>query len=390
MADPLLWPFCPQAGHTEALEWQTDVIRCKTAEERHSLRQTPRQELSCAYQLVPNAYGRARELAKRIGRDPCYAPVWSQRTAVGIIAAHTASLPVDTATSSYQSGGYALVWDADDACEAVKVGSVGSGTITLDPWVVGSYTKALVMPARVATFAQDFEADREPQGQTGGKTNCQARFVCEVTEDLSGASGGLTYPSYLGDPVITDPAVLVGGIRDQDGREVETLDSGSGIVYRAPLYGFPTHASTLCWRALDRAGIQALRIWLHTRKGMWKRFWAPTWNRDVTVTADIGSGSDTIEIAAVGFASTYPLPCDLAIVTKAGTLTCVHVTDANPGSAGREVLTIDGAFSGGCPVSNIAGTCRLTLSRFDADRIELIHKSGGGVTVSVPITEVPT
>lgn len=383
------WPYIPQHGITESLEWRTDVLACRNTEQRIAIRTTPRQELILTHRLTPEQFGRARELAKTIGGDSLYLPIWTERVRIGSIEAHTVSLAIDTTHVSYSESGYAMVWQDDETFEIVEIATVADDLVTFNPWIVAAYSDAYVMPVRTATFAQELGVDR---GQVDNVV-ASARFVAVDAEDLyAETEPGGGYTTYLTYPVLLDAPLLLGGaIREQYARELDVLDSGAGTISRLPVRSIALSASTCAWYPIDKDELWDLRIWLHKRRGRQKAFWLPSFNADVVVVKAISPGDSFIEIAAVGFATAYSLPVDVGVLTTAGGIVAIRVASVTyDGPPGTERLQFAGAFSSGLPLANIAGTCKLTLSRLDSDRIELQHQIGGGSTVAVPVVEVPT
>jgi hypothetical protein len=145
----------------------------------------------------------------------------------------------------------------------------------------------------------------------------------------------------------------------------------------------------LAWTVQSAADLWALRVFLHTRKGQQKRFWTLSWNQDVTVTKDIVPGDGFLQIAAIGFATKYPLNTDIGIVTSTGAFVGIRVTSVTT-VGGNEKLNFAGSFSGGTvPISSIAASCKMTLTRFASDRIEIQHLPGRQATIAVATVEVP-
>jgi hypothetical protein len=123
-------------------------------------------------------------------------------------------------------------------------------------------------------------------------------------------------------------------------------------------------------------------------RGRQKAFYASSWNADIRVTKSIASTDTTIEIAAMDYAGNFPLVADFGVLT-AGEMFGCRVTDCDPGDPGKEILTLSGAFGADVALADICKTCRLVLSRFDADRIEIQYGRGGSAFVSVPTVECP-
>ena len=130
-----------------------------------------------------------------------------------------------------------------------------------------------------------------------------------------------------------------------------------------------------------------LLSWMHSRKGQWKSFWVPSWNKDLTVTHEIADTDTSIEIADIGMRTMGTFPLDLMVVTTAGTRVFCRVTGAVAGTTGREVIGLSDAFGQHMYTWDVAQVCILTLSRFASDRIEINYAQGGYMTATAPITE---
>jgi hypothetical protein len=381
-----VWPFKPQMDVVETIEWQTDVQKCKRREERRCLRPFPRVGYRCRYNLLDADYGVARELARVVGGDPVLVPDWPNATQIPTVGAGTVSLPVDASRApAYRVSGSALVLSSYASYEVVTVTALGTGTISCSATVVAR-TTPWVVPLRVATFDQEFSGERGPHEYTIAR----ASMTAVDTEDLSAASGGAVFPSYLGDVVITDQVEMINGVTETNTREVDPVDSKTGPLYKYPLYASPNQSAALGWTAQDADALWALRVWLHTRRGRWKRFWTVSWNADVVVTANINPGDSFIQIVDTGSLQKYPNPTDFSIIAKSGAMQFVRTIGTAAGTGGNEYLVLSAPFAGtAITLANIDKTSKLTLSRLDSDRVEIQHLPGRQATVAVATKEVP-
>lgn len=380
-----VWPFRPQHDLVESLEWMTDVMKAKRAEQRECLRVMPRIFYQCKYILGDADYGAARELARTVGGDSVLVPDWPNDAQVPSFSAGTASLPVDaTFAPAYLSGAAALIWDSNARYEAVTVSGAGTGTISISAATMDHVNPSIV-PLRLGTFTKAFDGERGPYDFS----NAEAEFRCIYTEDLSTVSGGPGYPTYRGDQVITDPVEIINGAKESNVREVETVDSQVGPLYNYPIFATPNQSAVLGWTARNASDLWSRRAWLHSKKGKWKQFWVLSWNNDVQIAADIAGGDGTIRIVDIGFASKYPNPTDLAIVAPDGGMWFVRVTGATPFGTGFESLTLSAPFVGSVSLANISKTCKMTLSRLDSDRIDIQHLPGRQATIVAATKEVP-
>jgi len=380
----LTWPFMPAPEPTEALEWLTDIIQCRDTEQRLAMRPIPRREFAHDYSLETVDFGRAREIAKSIGGDEFYLPIWTEFAEVGALSAGTVTLPIDATLASYEEGGKLLLWDADDDFEVCTIQTIGAGTITIVA-TTKAFSNAAATPIMLARFEQAFDVNRS----AGDHDTASARFQIVADIDLSGETG-LTYVDYRSMPFITTQTSMMGkSLGEQFERETETLDTSTGVLFRTPICEWSVQRSRVGWRVLSKADLWDLRVWLHQMRGRQKAFWLSSWNKDIEVNATIGAADLTVSINDIDFAAHYSMPCDFVVRTSAGALFGFQVTDCDDGAPGTEVLTIAAAIGTTVTVAEIEATSKLVLSRFDADRIEIQHGLAGAAAVSVPTVECP-
>jgi hypothetical protein len=382
-----LWPFIPQQGLTESFEWETDVQRCRSAEYRRAIRPFPRHDFMFSNQLTPEQFGRAKAIAKSVGGTPLRMPIWTEMTELGSVSIGVSALPVSTYGLNYTNG-LLLIWQSDSHYDIHTISGMSSNTIYLSDPIRSYFASPLVMPLRTVVFAQSLEVARKPDDVI----EARVRFTATLTED-GGGMVGKSYPTYRGYPVVTDIPEVIDDVREEFLRQTEDFDTISGNIYRLPIYSAPEQTSVLAWTALDRLELINLRYWVYSQKGRQKAFWLPSWSRDVTVTHDIAPTDTHIEIIDVNYRNltvgTHGVSFDLGIITTSGVMTRVHVIAVEAGSSGKEVLTLSAAANATIPAASIDRVCRLTLSRFNTDRVEMQHRAGGETTVVVPVVEVP-
>lgn len=381
------WPYRPQLPLREALEWNTDITRCYTTEYRQCLRTMPRMTWTHEYQLDYDDKAVAVELSRNNAHLDIDVPEWQSLVDIIATSAGTATLPIPGAATipAYKAGGKAIIWESNANFEVVTVSGVSTNSISISA-TTRNHGKATVCPLRSCEILNPLECDLKP----ADFVTATAVFRCNITEDLTPTYGeGIGYAEYLDIQVVTDTVELFSGAKETTERDLAVLDSVVGIVDRRPVYAAPNRTGVLAWYCGDRAELWNRRRWLHSRKGRQKNFWAPSWNADVVITRDITGGDTTLEIAACNFASTFATPCDFAIIAPDGGIWPVRVTGATAGSAGRELLALESAFVGAVSLANIATTCKLTLSRFGTDSIEIHHLTGGQATVAVSVVEDP-
>lgn len=396
-----IWPYAPQKGMVESVEWYTDVQRCKSAEYRRALRSKPRQELQLSHKMTAAQFGEAKLMAKDIGIDPLLVPLWPWAHVAGALAASANQVSKDLGDpiSLHAAGTSVLIWDHADKWELAEVDTnitdPENPRIELTAGLSQTYTNALMIPLRVGQFAQEFEAT----SSSSRFIDASARFQIPVGDDFStnwntqyhaqqelGLYQGETYRTY---PVVTDRSLAASGVREQFERRFEEIDSALGLSYRLPTLSAPEQSGSITWTGNTRAECRPLLYWLHSRRGRGMSFWVPSWNADLTVTAEIAAIDTTVQIADVGFRTRATFPCDIMILTTAGARIYKRVNSAAAGTSGSEVLTLSAAVGAHLYTWDVSAVCMMNLSRFSADRVEINHPAAGHVVSTAQIVEVP-
>jgi hypothetical protein len=388
------WAYIPQREFTEAVEWLTDVMRCKGQEQRVSLRVTPRTELVYDYVMTPLQFARARSQALTYEGGEFNLPLWGDFALVGTVAAGATSVAVDTRYTNYLEGGKAIVWQDEVHYEVVTVAELDDSGFTFAPALEQDYSGALVMPVVTASFLQALEVVRSRTDQVKGT----ARF--EVVDTAVPPSIS-PYPTYRGYEVVTDPNVLVSDVREVLQRELTSLDSDTGVVWRGPEFSYASPTSVMSWDTLDRQALWDLKRWLHTKRGKWHGFWLPSWNNDLQITSNISPGSVQLVVRAAGYAGLEE-PMDVLLLGRDGSSHYLQVTggsayggwglaygEAYGSSSDLEVLDLSSAAGFTMASADILGCSILSFSRFDADRVEIKRRAARGASVSVPVREIP-
>jgi hypothetical protein len=378
-----VWPLIPQREFTETLEWLTDVIPAKAAEQRISLRPIARQGHGFQYLLDSEQVARARAFCKALGASEFLVPSWEFRRYAGPVSVGAVSVPAETDYAPYAVGDTVVVWGGEDRVESRTVESVSPGSVGFasEPLERG-YAAAIVMPARVSVFEQNFEVAR----RTGPLHRAQVRFLTTQYTDLSAAAA--TFPQYRGHDVLTDRAVLLSDLTERYAREADRFDGSLGPVWRGPELDYPRQTGLISWSLDDAASLWPIRGWLDTRRGRWKGFWLPSWDVDFVLTATASAAATTLTVRDTGFRLLGV--GDVRIELTNGTVLYRQVLSAAAGvSPGTEVLTLASATGTELTVSNVAGISLMTFMRLDADRVEVRHRAARGADIMIPAIEAP-
>lgn len=380
-----VWPFRPGAEMIEVLAWQTDIIRSKADEQRIPLRLAPRTEYQMKHPFTHRQYAAARTLC----RDDVhfFIPDWTSWVALGPVAAGSGvTVSVDVSDTAVASGDVALLWQSDEVFELVAITAAGGGSVTIYT-VVGDYTAARLFAVRTGYSESGLQA-RRPAGPI---IECDISFVCADTADDPASS----YPTYRGHDLMTDCPIVADDSFDEGVTwPLATVDSGFGVPTPLSTRRDPDEKAQMRWHEFTRAGIKRVRQWLHSRAGSVVPFWYSSRGRDFGLAATIGSAATTMTIFAMpGITNLARSSFDIEIRSKAGSSYYRHISGVTTGSAigGRPtlILTMSSALGVALAPADIFRISLLRFVRFDADRIEMLHKAGAGCAVSVPVIEAP-
>jgi len=202
------------------------------------------------------------------------------------------------------------------------------------------------------------------------------------------------YAQYRGHDVLPDiPRPGASALTENLSWPLEVFDNETGQLDINRQRDLADDKFMMRWQVFTAAEIQALRAWVASRFGRWLAFWQSTWQNDLKAAADIGSSATTLRVfAPPGTTSLGRTAFDLEITSTAGTfLRQVTNAAAGPVVGGRPTidLTLASALGVAVTVASFVRISYLRCARFDADRIELLHRPGEGLAVSVPCIEVP-
>ena len=381
----VIWPFIPAAGYSERLSWLTSIHQSKTTEQRASLLTRPRLTLRFSFHLSDLELAHAKIMAKSVfdsGRDgSVLLPLWNELAALASVSAGATTITTDTTTSSYTATGQAVIWASSGDYEIVTISSLTDAVLTLSAPVVGDFTNCKIMPLVSAWFVQKLSLARKPSTIN----TVSAGFIVPVVPVIE---SGTLYANYLTHPVITDPAIGVGSLREVYGPTSESFDSKTGLIEQRATRDYGAQIAAMSWLVSGRSAIHALKEWLHFCRGKREAFWLPSWYADFNLVDPIASGSASIVVSENGLSGTLS-DFHIMAVTRAGDQHYFSVDSIGNGVTGTEVLVLSEAAGVNIAVVDIYKICFLTMSRFNSDQIEIKHNPPNLARIVVPVVECP-
>jgi len=379
-----LWPFPPIDEVIEILEWKTDVLQARSAEQRFRLRERPRRQWSFSHIFDAESQSAARSIIR--GATDFQVPDWIRRVYSGSISSGSSvAITMDTTGYGLSAGASVVLWAGILNNEVCTIESVSPTGFVLE--YVATARSASIYRIDNAHASTSLDITRQ-----GGPIQYASIVFEAPAVDIYASS---TYAQYRSHdvlpimPTITNRGTLDEGIMWP--REV--FDNGTGLVSTTATRDIPDNAFMMRWHVFTQTEIQELRAWIASRYGRWLAFWQSSWQRDLVAAADVGSSSTTLRVfCPTGATSLGRTTFDIEVISSGGSyFRRVTNVSAGPLVSGRNTfdLTIDSAFGVAILAISISRISYLRCSRFDADRIELLHRPSEGLAVAIPCIEVP-
>lgn len=379
-----VWPFRPGAEMVEALSWQTDVIRSRAGEQRIPTRVHPRTDWHLRHPMTHRQFHAARAMA-RDGVE-FVVPDWTTVVQAGAVSAGSSvTVSVDYSDTGLQASQQAVLWESEDKNELVEVEAAGADWIRFTS-VSRDYTAARLLSVRSGFTPGGIQAQRP----AGPIVSADITFALTDTLDDPASS----YPTYRSYDLMTDAPVVADGAFDESvAWPLDVVDNSLGIPVPLSARTTPDEKTVMRWHVFTREETRALRRWLMSRSGSTTPFWYSSNGRDLDMAVAMGSASTSLRVYALpGLSDLVRAGLDIEIRTKAGAAHYRQVTAVTPaapiGGIDTLILTLASATGADIALDAVKRISLLRLVRFDADRIEMLHRAGAGCAVQVPCIEV--
>lgn len=372
---PRLWPYPVHQPIEEVLEWRTDVLAARAAEQRIALRPAPREILTCTHVLDAAGITRATELARAGMTDNWLVPLWSMTVRPGVDLVDTdVVIPMDTGLVDWRGPGHAIVAIDGGEAHAIEIAEVFPDRLELATPVGIAVPRALVAPARTGQLTAPVEIVRRRQGL--------GSLTATFTLTDASAPGASPYPNHQGLDVVTEPTVLRQPLSETVARTVDIVDNGFGPLVLEPVRDTLQRRSSVTLVDHGPAARWTRRQWLLSLRGRQGAFWLPTWGRELVLQAPVAASNTSMAVAPIADLTGY-VGRHIMIDLPAGPV-FREITGAVFDALGHrlDIAAPGVAVPLGTPVHF------LTKVRLDADRVELEH-SATRTEMSVAVIEVP-
>jgi hypothetical protein len=376
-----VWPFVPQRRLKESIEWKTEIMRCRSAEQRLCLRNIPRTTIEYDFQLLPQEVDAATVLARQYGADEFLLPFWHELEYVGTVASSATNITVDTTTKRYKAGGTGFIIGSDGKYETFIIDTVNPGSIDIAaPGIVLGFAGAVVMPAHPARVKKPFSFRKF----AGEYFTAEMEYILDEDYELTGIN---PYTSFNSSYVLSDRPLALNA-RESHTREFTGFGNLSGPMFYSKNYTYPISTSMMSWSFNTVAEVWAFRLWSYTIKGKQESFYVPRWTRDFILNSDALSTDDFLILNRNNtLEDTYTGA--ICIVKNDGSQLYYLVDSWQSDTASTYRMNLTTTLGEDVTASDVELICRMPKMRFNSDNIELDYLDAKVVNVRLPVIEVP-
>lgn len=377
----------------ETLSFATDIIGALNGkEQRIALRDNPRQIFDLLYVLDTNDRQRMEALLMDWTDNVFAIPLWHERLLL--------TAPVSVGATQYQVTGadevdlrdlgLALVFTDASTYDVLNVVSHTATLVTAaSPSQFGYPAGTILCPIRTAQVAKVVSSRRHH------KTLQEYAIQFAVLDNDTGALAGDTTPGFwstYGGRVLLDDCNFMDGTMDEERtRRVYVVDNLTGTVKQSSSWGKEKRVHQKGFEPGTRAQIMQLRKLLVGLSGAQKTFYIPTFVEDLTVVANLSSGTNTMDIERIEYvrhmAQREPRKT-FKITFTDGTSLVRTISSSAVVSTTVERLTLNTTWPANRTVSEISRVEFYEPVRFDADEFQLTHTDFKRASMRAPVKAV--
>jgi len=380
-----VWPFKPVLSMTEVLQWRTDVIKTKNAEQRFSLREYPERNFNFNHVLSEAQYQAARAMV--FESEEFLVPSWQLSIELSSLSAGASVSVSFSEELNLEADDEVLIWSNVYDFEVCTVESADSNGVVLTS-VANDWGKVQLVPLSDGITIEGLQVSRP----AGKHINASINFDLRDNKDLQFDQ---LYSQYRGHDVIQECAIAGSSSFDESTRwEGQIIDNfiSDKLFVRARAY--PDNNFNMRWHKFTTPDINDVLYWIHSRRGRWKAFWLSSYGRDLDIATNITAVATSITVFALPGLSDIGGDEDFDIDLSAGEQNYYRrVQSVTAGSQvnGRDtlILGIDSSLGVAYDTDQVARISFMRCVRFNADRVEIEHRAGSGAQISIPCVEVP-
>lgn len=380
-----VFPFSPNYKYDviESLEWKTNVMRSYNGtEQRRAIRTKPRRTFEYT---LSRFKGDAQLLQSMLigWQNRVFAlPVWTDKVVLQVDqAAGDTVVLVNPTNYSFSAGKSLIMYLSPTEFEVADILSMSS-TITLVRALEKAWPKGTaVYPVIEAHLPKSTSIRRLTDSVLEGRVTFETN---PADTDPYIPTGG-TFPTYAGTELITAQPNWEGGLNGTFDFAFNTLDYETGAIGWLASEDYSTNSRPYSWLFADRTSITEFRRFLGRRRGMVKTCWAPTWNDDFTVVANIAPSDTSIIVADNGYADLVQANAAhnrIMIRTSGDQKYYRQILDSVKGPGANQItLTLDSPLGTAYTAKQVQAVHYLQLCRLMSDKITIQWKANATAIV---------
>lgn len=391
----VMFPFVPERGISETLQFRTDIITAADGgEQRISIRKNPRQLFTMNMRVEEGKELRDM-LALLMGWHPGVfgVPIWFEARELGADAATLdTTITVDTLYGDFRVGGLAIVWTSEEEFDALQIDSLNDTSITFTSPLTQDFTAGrhtLVMPLRAGYLTPQVNANRFIKNLMDVQLRVQV-----IDNDVGSIADTSAFSAHNSKVLLDDPNV-VDGSRVQDGlvRSMIRIDSDASnpIQFSTWLSSHPSTAKGFF--AGSMRDVWQVRQLLHALRGSQTSFYLPTFYEDLVAVQDLTAATNLLDIESINYVNYVqarePFK-SIWIQLNDGTVLTREVVAYDTISDTVERLTVDAVWDNLVDKDDIARISFCRLVRIANDEVRLQHDEPGDARIGAEIIGVQT
>ena len=377
----MIWPFCPLDNMLEGMEWRTNVLRAFSAEQRIRLRDTPVRTFNHQYAWTPRQYEKARAMFRDQHPGPFELPDWGLAHRVTVDQGDS-FISFDNRYPALEIGDSVALIQSCEQYESVTISGSSPAGVSLSFPVSADYEDAALVRLVSGDVSEALSVSRSAQPIRPAQLEWTTHDTTDWADD--GA-----FQQHRGLPVLAQAACIGEASQTETlSKPYDSVDNGIARPYRDTLQEQFTQRLGAAWQPAERSEAFALRQWLYSLKGSQRSFWLPDFNNGLQLVGNVASGSSTLTVRYVGFASGYGT-ADLFLRTTSGTVYTFQVAGSEADTDGEfETLTLSSPIGASVPSNQIDAFCLMFCVTL-GNRVEWAHRNVVGPKVVADCSEVP-
>lgn len=378
-----VWSIRPnwKGGILERLEWLTDVLTSSSgAEQRRSLRLSPRRSLEVTINPTQNERSFVDLLLHRQGSSDWLFPIWFDKARLSAsVSAADERIEFDNTYREHGVGGLAILYKDAWTWEVVSIGGQDATGLDLDVPLDADWPKGTaVYPLRRARLQNETEL-RALSSRVGESVLLWT--MVEANEYFAVMPGN----HFEGMPVLVEAPNRSSDITTSHTRLAEDRDNQTGIPYRVDPTGRAFQVQSHSFMRHGRQAQSEFRSMLYWLRGRQRAVWIPSYNEDFVTSRSAANGALNLDIQKIGmsYAGQGAIIPGRDVIRVNGVSARVTALGA-PQSPEEERLRIGAGLGAAVPAGRPGSF--MAPARLNQDAVEIQHHTDTDGTMECSVT----